>query len=245
MSVPTRPAGALIDIAASCPPVAIDALLDPGGLLVIAPHPDDETLGCGAALAAALARGVPVTVALLTAGEGSHPASRRYPPEALRALRRAEFTAALAALSAAAGGAVPAVLELDLADTNVAAGIARAVTSLSAIEGVGTIWCTFRHDPHCDHAAAAAIAGEVAARGRATLFEYAVWGRFGDAGAGLDRSGVRPFGPGRWAPAKRAAMDCYRSQLTPMIDDDPAGFVMPPALTEHFATAPEIFLAPR
>ena len=39
-------------------------------LLVIAPHEDDETLGCGITIRDAVARGVPVWVCLLTCGEG-------------------------------------------------------------------------------------------------------------------------------------------------------------------------------
>lgn len=250
MSVPTVAAGALLDVAAPLPAVGIDDLLGDGALLVVAPHPDDETLGCGAALAAALATGRAVTVALLTDGGGSHPRSRRWPPPVLTALRRAEFERALATLAAAAGTTAPAVLALELADTAVAAGAEQAVAALTAHarSDTGTIWCTWGRDPHADHEAAARIADAVAAalaRDRTvTRFDYAVWGRFGAAGAGTDPARVRPFRPGPYAAAKRAAMAHYRSQLTGMIDDDPDGFVMPPALVAHFADAPELFLAP-
>ena len=39
-------------------------------LLVIAPHPDDETVGAGGAIAMARARGWDVTVVFLTCGDG-------------------------------------------------------------------------------------------------------------------------------------------------------------------------------
>lgn len=39
-------------------------------VLVIAPHEDDETLGCGAYLREAVAHGVPVWVCMMTHGEG-------------------------------------------------------------------------------------------------------------------------------------------------------------------------------
>lgn len=39
-------------------------------LLIIAPHPDDEVLGCGGLIATATAQGIPVQVVYLTAGDG-------------------------------------------------------------------------------------------------------------------------------------------------------------------------------
>ncbi len=44
-------------------------------IVVLAPHPDDESLGCGALLAAAFA-GKGARVVCLTDGSGSHPGSR-------------------------------------------------------------------------------------------------------------------------------------------------------------------------
>lgn len=39
-------------------------------LLIVAPHPDDEVLGCGGLIATAAAQGVPVRVVYLTSGDG-------------------------------------------------------------------------------------------------------------------------------------------------------------------------------
>lgn len=39
-------------------------------LLIIAPHPDDEVLGCGGLIAEAVARGIPVKIIWLTTGDG-------------------------------------------------------------------------------------------------------------------------------------------------------------------------------
>lgn len=46
-------------------------------LVIVAPHPDDETLGCGLLIAAAVRAGVRVAVIALTDGQASHPGSRR------------------------------------------------------------------------------------------------------------------------------------------------------------------------
>jgi LmbE family N-acetylglucosaminyl deacetylase len=69
-----------------------------GPTLVVAPHQDDESLGCGGTIALLRAAGVPVRVLFISDGSGSHPGSRRYPPQALTALRNAEAREALALL---------------------------------------------------------------------------------------------------------------------------------------------------
>ena len=64
-----------------------------GGPLIVAPHPDDEVLGCGGLLAQ-----VGGLVVAVTDGEASHPGSTVHGPGRLAELRRAETAAALAAL---------------------------------------------------------------------------------------------------------------------------------------------------
>ena len=63
--------------------------------LVLAAHPDDETLGAGGLLARLHALGAEVEVLLCTAGEASHPGSATVSREELTARRLAEFAAAL------------------------------------------------------------------------------------------------------------------------------------------------------
>ena len=91
---------ALIDQAEDedIPAVAASVLLRGRPLLVLAPHPDDESLGCGALLAQAFA-GVGAHVACLTDGAASHPGSRLVPPDQLAAIRRAEVLDAVAPLA--------------------------------------------------------------------------------------------------------------------------------------------------
>lgn len=63
--------------------------------IVLAAHPDDETLGAGGFLARLHAAGAGIEVLLCTAGEASHPGSRTTTPEQLAAVRLGEFEGAL------------------------------------------------------------------------------------------------------------------------------------------------------
>jgi hypothetical protein len=84
-------------------------------LLVLAPHPDDETLGCAGRIQRAVATGAAVTIVVATDGGRSHdldPIER----DELRALRRSELVAACACL----GVPETDVITLDFADGELA-----------------------------------------------------------------------------------------------------------------------------
>ena len=87
---------------AALPHRPLEQILAPGGVLVLAPHPDDESLGCGGLIAAALAAGRRLGVVFLSDGAASHPG---HPAAALRAMREAEARAALTRLGAPDGAA--------------------------------------------------------------------------------------------------------------------------------------------
>ena len=239
--VPQRAEGALLDRAETATPASIDDLAR-GDVLVLAPHADDETLGCGQAIAAAVAAGRRVRIVLVTDGAASHPNSRSHPPPVLRALRRREFDRAVAAL----GGGEIETVALDLADASLRLSDARAIARCIAphAEGLeaGTLWAPWGGDPHCDHEAVAAAACHVAGASGMPHWSYAVWGRFGARDV-PEAACLRRFHEPALLDAKRRAADAYRSQLTELIADDPDAFVMPPALTRHFVETPEIFIA--
>ncbi|MGJ9403129.1 PIG-L family deacetylase [Arthrobacter sp. KK5.5] len=76
-----------------------------GRLVVVAAHPDDESLGAAGLIHAALVSGADVRVVLCSAGEASHPESPTHTPERLAAIRLAEFAAAMDGLRRSAAGA--------------------------------------------------------------------------------------------------------------------------------------------
>jgi LmbE family N-acetylglucosaminyl deacetylase len=240
-----EPSGSLLDLARNAPRVDIARLAPPGTVLIVAPHPDDETFGCGAALAAAAAAGRQIAIVLLTDGEGSHPQSVAYSPTRLADLRIAELRSALKHLT---GSEDIALVRLSQPDGQTRSDdLARidysSLERFARQRGTSIIWSTWQEDPHCDHETAAALAGRLADLLDLPMWSFAVWGRFGDRAV----TGLTPhrFDPGDQLDAKRRAVAAYQSQTTNLIADDPTGFVMPPALVDHFINAPELFLERR
>jgi LmbE family N-acetylglucosaminyl deacetylase len=218
----------------------LDAIVGTGGILVLAPHPDDESLGCGGLIAQACAGGRDIDIAVLTDGAGSHPGA---PPARVAALRAAEVRAAVAAL----GLAADRLHMLGLPDTAAphdGPGLLQAAWRVADLARGRTILATWRHDPHCDHEAAHLIAAEAARLTGTRLVSYPIWGwtlppekslpARPIIGARLDVSGQ--------LPAKRAAIAAHRSQLTGTVDGDPDGFSLPTAFLALFDRPFETFL---
>ncbi len=239
-------AGAVLRRIERLPMAGLDAITHGRPVLVVAPHPDDESLGCGGLIAAMAAHGLDAHVLVLTDGAASHPRSRRYPPARLRALREQETREAIEQLGLAGDrvrflglpdGAGP------LSGRPAHAAAQRLVEHARAV-GAGTICATWIHDPHPDHVAAALL-GRMAARAvGARLLSYPVWGWTLPQRRWLPAEPVAGFRLDIAAqlPAKRAAIACHRSQTTALIDDDPAGFRLLDEVLDIFARPFEVFL---
>jgi LmbE family N-acetylglucosaminyl deacetylase len=143
-------------------------------VVVVAAHPDDETLGAAGLLAIAHRAGLAVEVVLLTDGEGSHPRSPSVSAEALGRRRVSEARAALGALSPRAR-----LRTVGLADGGLAGHVDEVVDVLVDVvgeEGPHTLLVApWRRDGHTDHDAAGRAAAVTARRTDATLWEYPVW----------------------------------------------------------------------
>lgn len=141
--------------------------------LVLAPHPDDETLGCGATILRKVAAGAPVTVAVLTDGRHSH-RSAYLPPDELAALRRAEMTEAAKRL----GLAADAVRWAGFVDGTL---VAEEDAVVSFVGGLlrelepHDVFTTCATEPHPDHAALGRAVRRAAAGSGVRVLEYPVW----------------------------------------------------------------------
>lgn len=201
---------------AAVPGIALDELVPPHArVVVVAPHPDDEILTCGALVDQLARRGREILVVAVTDGEGSHPASPAWPRARLRAARRAETEAALACL----GVGPDRILRLEVPDGGVTAAEAALQARLCAILRAGDIVITtWRYDGHPDHEATArACAGAASSHG-ARLLQAPVWGWHwsapGDGAMPLGRAHKLAAPPDALA-RKRAALACFDSQITP------------------------------
>jgi LmbE family N-acetylglucosaminyl deacetylase len=230
---------ALLDAARAAPYATVTELTGGGDVLVLAPHPDDETLACGAAIAAAIEAGATVRVAIVTDGSRSHRASASYPPARLAAQRRSEVTEAVAILSD--GRATPIWLGYpDLAAPEGEAAFAALATRLGDLATTSAIWTTWGGDPHPDHLRVWRLAEWLADRHGLPLWGCPVWGRVETTWT--MPPALRRFAAGPWRARKARAVAAHVSQMTRLIEDDPEGFMMPPELAAHFIDTDEIFI---
>ncbi|MFC8500848.1 PIG-L family deacetylase [Pedococcus sp. NPDC057267] len=209
-------------------------------VVVLAAHPDDETLGCAGLVAAASASAVPVTVVVATLGEGSHPASPTHTPEELAARREDEVRRAVAVVAA---DATVELLRLpdgrleDHADV-LATTLSRLVTGPATL-----VLAPWRHDGHCDHEAAGRAAVEAAAGAGAQLLEYPVWlWHWGmPERAPWDEVLAVDLSPEQVA-ARRAALDLHASQTAPLSDEPGDEVLLGPHVLAHFDRPFETYL---
>ncbi len=181
-------------------PLIDSATIARGPVAVFAPHPDDEVIGCGGALAFHASRGDAVHVLQLTGGERGDP--RGHEGTALVATRRAESRAAAKLLG------VSESIDLGFPDGRLAPDAAlhaRLVAEVRRIEPA-VAYAPSPLECHPDHlatgfAAARALA-EAAPSVRLLLFEV---NHPTLASFLLD---VTP-----WIDAKREALAQFRSQL--------------------------------
>ena len=228
------------------PWVALDAIV-PGPALILAPHADDESLGCGGMIAAACARGRVPAIVVISDGTGSHPGSASYPAARLKSVREAEAIAAAGIL----GVPRDRMHFLGLPDTRVPhrgpdfEQAVRRIVELAQRHEATTICATWRHDPHGDHEATHWLGSAAARIAGIRLLSYPVWGWLlpperalpvtALAGARLDIAAYQLL--------KQRAIVAHASQYSDLIADDPGGFRLPAELLAVFQRPYEVFLA--
>lgn len=200
-------------------------------LLVVAPHPDDETIGAWGLMRRRRA-GAYVRVLIVSDGAASHPASRRWPPARLAAERRRETVRAMATL-----GLPPDAVSFlglpdgDLDTDRVEQALRRALRRWPAPDLIiGPVMA----DAHADHRAVARAIARLPRRGERRL-GYHVW----PAGAARRRGLRVPLGV-EGMRRKRRVVRGYRTQ-SGLIADAVAGFTITPAHLRAFAAPCERF----
>lgn len=243
---PMERASEVLDRMAALPFADVATITNRRPVLVLAPHADDESLGCGGFIAQACAAGEDVHVAILTDGCQSHPHSSAYPPAWLKALREQEAAEATATLGLPPGrlafleyadGAAPRRGQPLRDAASRLAGHARA-------RGIATVCASWQHDPHPDHVAAHRITALAARLAGLRHVSYAVWGWTLPRTTWLPREPIRGIRLDITAnlAVKRRAIACHRSQMTDLIPDGQDVFRVPPGLLELCDRPFETFL---
>lgn len=171
-------------------------------MLVLAPHPDDETIGCGGALCLHARRGDRVAVVFLTSGELG---LKRLPPKEAWRIREAEARRAAWILG------LSRLFFLRLPDWSVADCVARGAARLQPVLQrwkPDLVYLPHAREWHPDHQAALPIlrAALLAAGMPApTAHTYEVWTPLAEYDQVKDVSSVMP--------RKLRALRAHRSQL--------------------------------
>ncbi len=217
----------------------VDSLDRFGQVVVVAAHPDDETLGAGGLLATAAAIGLRISVLIASDGEASHPASPTHTPQALAVLRRAEVRAAVSILAPGAE-----LRHLSLPDGHLESHVAELAYRIgAACTGGDLIVSPWWGDGHPDHAACARAAAIAAQRTGTTLWQYPIWAwhwgaRLEDL---VDSLRVLPLDEIA-RRAKRAALSCHVSQHQPLSNAAGDEAILPPEVVAHFERPVEVFV---
>ncbi len=228
--------------------------LERGRVLVLAPHPDDETLACGGVLA--LHRGLD-SAFVIVASDGSRGVYGAE-PAALAARRREELAAATAAL----GLAPVQVAWWGFEDGTLSARVDQLGERLGeALDELrpDIVLSPWAFDIHPDHAALGGAARAATAHRPVELLEYVTWAwdRPSELLRGLVRSEAATTSQrADWLPAgrpvavaitpvldtKREALACYGSQLgSPGPGAGSEGASLDEAFVELFLRRTELF----
>jgi LmbE family N-acetylglucosaminyl deacetylase len=221
-----------------------------GSTLVIAPHQDDESLGCGGTIALLRKQNVSVTVVFVSDGSMSHPNSKKYPEPKLIALREEEAINACKILGIDESN----VIFLRLKDSQLPMptddGFAKAVDLVEKILleiKPQTIIFPWQRDPHKDHKATWQIVDEAIKISGLQIkrLEYFIW-LWERAAAeelptikdgNLFSININPV-----TKTKQEAILAHVSQTTYLIDDDPEGFILSEEVLGHFSAEQELFI---
>jgi N-acetylglucosamine malate deacetylase 1 len=231
----------------TCRPIAIS----PKSALIISPHQDDETFGCGGVIALKRAQGVAVNVIFITDGSASHIWHPQFSQGEIAPVRQQEALTALKALGVEAeqvhflnhrDG------KLKWLDQDEHQQILDQLVQLIQAHAPAEIYVTHRYDRSNDHEitfnlvkTAIAVSGL-----HPELFEYAIWMLwkpmlFCDLTlqelAGACRLPIHPV-----LRQKQAALKAYRSQYLPIADGNST--VLPQGFLWRFNLPYEIFFQP-
>jgi LmbE family N-acetylglucosaminyl deacetylase len=185
--------------------------------LVLAPHPDDETLGVGATIMRKVDAGTPVHLVIATDGSKSPVGN----PVEVTALRASELRAACDVLGLSEGD----VTQLPFVDAELTGNeeaLVAAIADIVAASRPADVLVTGEDDPHEDHAVLGAATRRALAGTAVRMLTYPIW-QFDRPTRLLRhlRRGRRPelVRTDIYRVRKRMAVAAYGSQMAARNDD--------------------------
>lgn len=227
-----------------------DDLKQFGTTVVVAPHEDDESLGCGGTIALLRQMNVPVFVVFVSDGSKSHPNSKKFPAEKLRGLREAEALKALQILGVPKENASFMRLKDTAVPNKTSPGFDAAVGQmLEILTSINpkTILVTWEKDNHPDHRSSWQILHQAVLqlKTQPRVLQYLIW--IWELGKQADivqsesvkwfQVNIKPV-----IQIKKKAVEAHASQISRLIDDDPEGFILSPEILAHFDYTEELFI---
>lgn len=166
----------------------VEAKFDSSPVLIVAPHPDDEVIGCGGLIARLVREGRPPHVVVMTGGEGSHAGCCATPATEIVEARRGLTRNAARLL----GLPEENIHELDYPDGSIAEGLPQedALAMLIARLKPKTILVPHWGEGWPDHVKTARIVKRLAPP-EAEIWEYCVWMWYYNVWRGLDWAHAR------------------------------------------------------
>lgn len=216
-------------------------------LVVVAAHPDDETLGAAGLMRRVHDAGGRVTVIVASDGEGSHPGSPTMSPRELASLRRDEVASAVRALAPGARLHFLGLPDGGLREhADALAGrlgeILDALTTARALSARTLLVAPWSGDGHRDHRVAGEVVAGLARDRGIRMLGYPVWlwhwGTPDDVP--WNRARVLALSDDDSA-AKRRAVAFHVSQLRPLSGATGDETVIHDGMRQHFDRDREIF----
>ena len=212
-------------------------------LLVVAAHPDDETLAAGGLIAELCSRELPVHVVIVTDGAASHPNSITHTAEQLATIRAKEAFTAVATLAPGASISLLGFPDGGVLESRDA--VAAALQPfLDDTDGNALVLAPWRGDGHRDHRVVGELVA-VATAGKRTFLEYPVWLWHWADPRGDDVPWDRLFAvPMRQQAqtAKRSAMASYASQTVALGELEGDEAVLGAEFLRNFEHPLELFI---
>lgn len=143
-------------------------------VVIIAPHPDDESLGTGGLIAECAERGIPVRVIMVTDGGASHPSADASERSALVERRRQEAISAAGVLDRRISVEFLGIPDGQILQNRTAL-TATLTTIFSAMDASSLVIAPWQGDGHRDHRVAGEVSRETARAAGLRLLEYPIW----------------------------------------------------------------------